>query len=294
MPEGAVVQYLRDGKTATISLIEKDGLVTIATNGKPDAGIQMGPGEPSVDETTMVLAAAIPLSMQPASAARCQHRVRLGPDDAHAPGERAHRSPRFDRDRALHGGGCPQGLRPANPERLRGSAQSRRLRRRQDLFREHARALRPHRVRAVQSVGERRLDLVLGRILRADHTLPHARRIFRSVGAGVRDQHRRPGLDHQGARSALRHLHALQRRRSRHLDRRDPRHGAGNPGRGTPRAPRCFARSWSGSASAPSRIFSRARSGTTARSVRCSRPYPSRPTRIFIPSWICMRRARAT
>jgi spermidine synthase len=65
VPQGAVVKYLRDGKTATISLIEKDGLVTIATNGKPDAGIQMGPGEPSGDETTMVLAAAIPLSMQP-------------------------------------------------------------------------------------------------------------------------------------------------------------------------------------------------------------------------------------
>ena len=65
VPAGAVVKYLRDGKTATISLIEKDGLVTIATNGKPDASIQMGPGEASVDETTMVLAAAIPLSMQP-------------------------------------------------------------------------------------------------------------------------------------------------------------------------------------------------------------------------------------
>jgi predicted membrane-bound spermidine synthase len=65
VPEGAIVTYLRDGKTATISLIEKDGMVTIATNGKPDAGIQMGSGEASVDETTMVLAAAIPLSMQP-------------------------------------------------------------------------------------------------------------------------------------------------------------------------------------------------------------------------------------
>jgi predicted membrane-bound spermidine synthase len=64
-PEGAIVTYLRDGKTATISLIEKDGMVTIATNGKPDAGVQMGSGEASVDETTMVLAAAIPLSMQP-------------------------------------------------------------------------------------------------------------------------------------------------------------------------------------------------------------------------------------
>jgi len=65
LPEGVTVEYLRDGKTATISLVEKEGRVTIATNGKPDAGIQMGPGDPSPDEVTMVLAAAVPLSMQP-------------------------------------------------------------------------------------------------------------------------------------------------------------------------------------------------------------------------------------
>jgi spermidine synthase len=65
LPEGVAVDYLRDGKTATISLVDRDGRVTIATNGKPDAGIQMGPGLPSPDEVTMVLAAAVPLSMQP-------------------------------------------------------------------------------------------------------------------------------------------------------------------------------------------------------------------------------------
>ncbi|MFI4868572.1 MAG: spermidine synthase [Steroidobacterales bacterium] len=65
LPEGASVAYLRDGKTATISLVELGGTVTIATNGKPDAGIQMGPGDATVDESTMVLAAAIPLSMHP-------------------------------------------------------------------------------------------------------------------------------------------------------------------------------------------------------------------------------------
>lgn len=65
LPEGVTVDYLRDGKTATISLVDRAGRVTIATNGKPDAGIQMGPGEPSPDEVTMVLAAAVPLSMQP-------------------------------------------------------------------------------------------------------------------------------------------------------------------------------------------------------------------------------------
>jgi spermidine synthase len=63
LPDGASVAYLRDGKTATISLIKMEGTVTIATNGKPDASIQMGTGEPTVDESTMVLAAAIPLSM---------------------------------------------------------------------------------------------------------------------------------------------------------------------------------------------------------------------------------------
>ena len=65
LPEGARVDYLRDGKTATISLVELGGMVTIATNGKPDAGIQMGPGAATLDESTMVLAAAIPLSMHP-------------------------------------------------------------------------------------------------------------------------------------------------------------------------------------------------------------------------------------
>jgi predicted membrane-bound spermidine synthase len=65
LPQGATVDYLRDGKTATISLVEQDGRVTIATNGKPDAGIQMGPGIASPDEVTAVLAAAIPLSMHP-------------------------------------------------------------------------------------------------------------------------------------------------------------------------------------------------------------------------------------
>jgi spermidine synthase len=63
VPADATVRYLRDGKTATISLIQEAGLVTIGTNGKPDASIQMGPGEATVDEVTMVLAAAVPLSM---------------------------------------------------------------------------------------------------------------------------------------------------------------------------------------------------------------------------------------
>jgi predicted membrane-bound spermidine synthase len=64
-PADYKVSYLRDGKTATVTLREHAGVVTISTNGKPDAGIQMGPGEASPDEPTTVLLAAIPLSLHP-------------------------------------------------------------------------------------------------------------------------------------------------------------------------------------------------------------------------------------
>ncbi len=61
---GFLVSYLRDGKTATVSLADAEiGLRTIATNGKVDAGIQMDESQPpSVDEVTMRMAAGLPLS----------------------------------------------------------------------------------------------------------------------------------------------------------------------------------------------------------------------------------------
>jgi spermidine synthase len=63
---GATVGYLRDGKTATISLSYRpDKVVVIATNGKPDAGVQMGQGPATIDETTMLMLAALPLSLHP-------------------------------------------------------------------------------------------------------------------------------------------------------------------------------------------------------------------------------------
>jgi spermidine synthase len=68
LPATSRVTYLRDGKTATISLAEQNGVVVIATNGKPDASIQMKSDVATQDETTMVLAAAIPLSLHPGPA----------------------------------------------------------------------------------------------------------------------------------------------------------------------------------------------------------------------------------
>ncbi len=64
LPDDFRVISLRDGKTATISLVREQEVVSIATNGKPDASIHMGPpGSPTADEVTMTLAAALPLAM---------------------------------------------------------------------------------------------------------------------------------------------------------------------------------------------------------------------------------------
>ena len=59
--------YHQDGKTATVDLTRgKDGVVGIRTNGKVDASINLLPnGLHTADEATMVLAAAIPLALNP-------------------------------------------------------------------------------------------------------------------------------------------------------------------------------------------------------------------------------------
>jgi predicted membrane-bound spermidine synthase len=61
------VVYHKDGKTATVSLtVERDGAITIRTNGKSDAGVGMNEGkEASSDEPTMILLGAIPMVFNP-------------------------------------------------------------------------------------------------------------------------------------------------------------------------------------------------------------------------------------
>jgi spermidine synthase len=66
IPARSEVIYFRDGKTATISLVRESDTITIATNGKPDAALEMGRGPPAADEVTMILAGALPLSLHPA------------------------------------------------------------------------------------------------------------------------------------------------------------------------------------------------------------------------------------
>ncbi|MBI5478550.1 MAG: fused MFS/spermidine synthase [Deltaproteobacteria bacterium] len=57
----------RDGKTATVSVTrDAGGVVSLRTNGKPDASIRLGlAATPTDDESTMVLAGALPLAIHP-------------------------------------------------------------------------------------------------------------------------------------------------------------------------------------------------------------------------------------
>ncbi len=60
------VVYHRDGKTATVDVIEAGGRLTIRTNGKSDAGINMDlAGLPTGDEYTMAMLAILPLGHRP-------------------------------------------------------------------------------------------------------------------------------------------------------------------------------------------------------------------------------------
>ena len=61
------VLFYRDGKTASVSLREtQKGRIVLATNGKPDASIQVTPDKPATDdEVTMTLAGTIPFAYKP-------------------------------------------------------------------------------------------------------------------------------------------------------------------------------------------------------------------------------------
>jgi len=61
--KGGEVLFYRDGKTASVSTFQYRNSLTIATNGKPDAGVELGEGQRGSDEATMVLLAALPLAL---------------------------------------------------------------------------------------------------------------------------------------------------------------------------------------------------------------------------------------
>lgn len=68
MAEGKNVMH-RDGRTATVSVRDQGrGTRVISTNGKPDAGVQMGREQPPTsDEPTMIMLGGLPLLAKPAA-----------------------------------------------------------------------------------------------------------------------------------------------------------------------------------------------------------------------------------
>src|SRR6185312_3021725 len=56
----------KDGKTATVSLVDFEEGRSLRTNGKSDGAIAMSDAQPRIsDEVTMVLTAALPLAYRP-------------------------------------------------------------------------------------------------------------------------------------------------------------------------------------------------------------------------------------
>jgi spermidine synthase len=65
-PKEGSVHFYRDGKTATISVLDVRKLRALRTNGKPDAGVEFDPALPvTEDEITTALLAALPLAVKP-------------------------------------------------------------------------------------------------------------------------------------------------------------------------------------------------------------------------------------
>jgi spermidine synthase len=67
VPGRSQMLYHRDGKTATVNLMQFEGrVVSIITNGKSDAALRLDlTGPVPRDETTMILTAAVPLALHP-------------------------------------------------------------------------------------------------------------------------------------------------------------------------------------------------------------------------------------
>ena len=59
------ITFHRDGKTASVTVINGPTVTTIATNGKPDASIARAEGKATSDEVTMVMTGLLPLAYRP-------------------------------------------------------------------------------------------------------------------------------------------------------------------------------------------------------------------------------------
>lgn len=65
--DSATVLLEKDGKTATVHALSEYGILTLRTNGKTDASLRIGQGDPTTDEFTQILAGVLGLYHRPNS-----------------------------------------------------------------------------------------------------------------------------------------------------------------------------------------------------------------------------------
>ncbi len=181
--EGRVIFY-RDGKTASVAIRgETDGIVTIVSNGKPDAGLQSDPDRPpSNDEYTMALIGSVAASRKTRSEDVREYRMGLRPHGGSGAVAQRPAVGRYDRDRAGNVVGSARFLSARVPAVSRPARQGV-FRGRQELFRAPREALRRDHVRAFQPLGQRRRRAFHDRVLPGHQALSCTGRPVRAVGA---------------------------------------------------------------------------------------------------------------
>jgi hypothetical protein len=206
-PEDAKLLFYRDGRTASVSLVDFSDGRSIRTNGKSDGGVNMN-GPPLSDETTMTLTAVIPLAVKPEAKRVAVIGIGTGITTHTLLGNFEARDRGHDRDRVRDGAGFPR-LHSPQHRRLRGPAEPHTHRRRQDPFLDAQPALRRDHLGALQPMGERRFQPFHGRVLPHGAPPPGARRRARPMGAALRNgngDHRFGNRRPLAGLSRLRHL----------------------------------------------------------------------------------------
>ena len=154
---------------------------------------------------------------------------------------------------------------------VRRSAQPHRHRRREVLFRAQQPSLRPDRLRAVESLGQRRGEPVHAGVLRPGQAAAQSRRPVRAVDPRLRVQRPAACDDPAGARRRVPRLRGLCRERRRPHRRRLGRCASLRPQRATSPRGRKFHRCSNASACGPSTSCTFAALQASGRSRACCR-----------------------
>ena len=211
-PSKEKVLFYRDGKTASIAVIEHGGSKrSIRTNGKTDAALSMRQGSvPGPDEETMLLAAALPLALRPDATLVANIGFGSGlTTHALLGSPRVREVDSIEIERMM-----VEGARLFEHRNRRAYEDPRSRIHIDDaktFFAGRGPPLRRHRLRALQPVGERRLDALLRGVLRRGPQPPQGRRPARAVDPVLRHQRGPARLRLQGARQPVRRLCDLPR-----------------------------------------------------------------------------------